>query len=255
MAMFATLLIAFLQASDRAAPSTLAGELQAFASPSWHRVGQAKGKLESRQAAAIPALIEMAFREDRVALQDTFDLIYPGATKFYGHGYIVDYDLDRLSARAGWLLEEVTFQDFGFAASLISKQQLLEQTLKGKRDVPFSEVVPTTGKPSGAKPSGTRAAAERARKWWQANSKTWNRFDALKEALRSDNSARQVKALGWLRYGTTACESLSPARYQKELRPLVEIVARKGSPAAREQAKYLLDDSENFWWRYKTGKF
>jgi hypothetical protein len=143
MSMFVTLLIAFLQAPERAAPSTLAAELKAFASPSWDRVYETKGKLESRQAAAIPALVEMTFRDDRVALQDTFDLIYPGAHKFYGHGYIVDYDLDVLSARAGWLLEELTFQDFGFAASLISKQQLLGQALQGKRDVPLSEVLPS----------------------------------------------------------------------------------------------------------------
>jgi hypothetical protein len=50
-----------------------------------------------------------------VQLRETWDLIYPGAKTFYGHGYSVDYDLDWLSAKAGWALENLTFQNFGFA--------------------------------------------------------------------------------------------------------------------------------------------
>lgn len=61
-----------------------------------------------------------------VPLTDTMDLIYPGAKTFYGHGYIVNYDLDSLAVRAGWVLESITFQDFGFRSNTIQEDTLFK---------------------------------------------------------------------------------------------------------------------------------
>src|SRR5262245_27636996 len=80
----------------------------------WQRVEYAKLHLVSRQKEPIPRLIALMSDDARVPLTETGDLIYPGAKEFYGHGFIVDYDLDVLAVRAGWVLEDLTFQDFGF---------------------------------------------------------------------------------------------------------------------------------------------
>ena len=79
---------------------TLKPDLQAFLGSSWPAVDDAKERLESRQAEVIPSLIDLCARTDRNRLTDTADLIYPGAQTFWGHGLIVDYDLDAIAARA-----------------------------------------------------------------------------------------------------------------------------------------------------------
>lgn len=52
-----------------------------------------------------------------INLQNTADLIYPGTEKFYGHGWSISYDIDWIAVRAAWVLEELTFQDFGYSQS------------------------------------------------------------------------------------------------------------------------------------------
>lgn len=74
----------------------------------------AKDSLVNYQLEAIPKIIEMLKDTSYIKLKNTADLIYPGAEKFYGHGGIVYYDIDWICVRAAWLLEEITFQDFGY---------------------------------------------------------------------------------------------------------------------------------------------
>lgn len=226
---------------------SLDAELAAFTGSSWPQVSSAKERLESLQSLAIPELLVLTARVERVKLVDTADLIYPGASTFYGHGYIVDYDIDSISARAGWLLEELTFQNFGFSSGSISEPPLLEAASNGKRDVPLAEVLPRST------PRPTRAAASAAKAWWLAHSSGWTRLSSLTEALASTDSLRQMSALSWLRYGKTACDGLTPRSFDRSIRPLVEAVAESASPEVQEQALLLLKDTELEWWRYKTG--
>lgn len=81
----------------------------------WGRVRAAAKQLENGGAVSLPVLIGLLDRDKVVPLTNTADLIYPGASAFYGHGEMVDHDVDRLSIRAGWVLEAVTFEDFGFS--------------------------------------------------------------------------------------------------------------------------------------------
>jgi len=64
-----------------------------FTSADWQKVHHAKGALESFQVDALPSLIALLDRDERVELTNTADLIYPGAQQFYGHGGILDYDV------------------------------------------------------------------------------------------------------------------------------------------------------------------
>ena len=244
--LFVTLLSASTP-SAQAKPATLAAHLDAFCRREWTSVYTAKERLESREREAIPDLIKLVFRPERVPLVDTADLIYPGAKTFYGHGWLIDYDLDYLAGRAGWLLEEITFEDFGFSSGSIRERPLFDAVSRGSRDVALGDVLP---QPKG--PRSFQASAERARTWWASNSGTWTRFKAVRAALASTSARRQMNVLGWLRYGKTPCLGLSKQSYASELSPLVQHLAAHGSAEVRQQARLLLDDREGYWLKLKT---
>jgi len=244
----ATLFILLLLAPALPAPpKSLTADLEAFTSRSWPSVFPAKDRLESREGEAIPALIKLVFRQERAPLVDTADLIYPGARTFHGHGWLIDYDLDSLSARAGWLLEAITFEDFGFSSGTIREDRLMEAAVAGKGDVPLAQVLPQPGVPR-----DFGASAEKARRWWADRSPGWTRFAAVIAALQSTSAHRQMLVLSWLRHGQTPCNGLSLARYQKELRPLVKRLAGRGPEEVRQQARLLLEDREGYWFKAKA---
>ncbi|HEY7216287.1 MAG TPA: hypothetical protein VIC28_16815 [Thermoanaerobaculia bacterium] len=219
-----------------------------FVQPEWGTVRRAKWELESRQKEAIPELIALLDRQEVVKLANTLDLIYPGAETFYGHGYIMPYDLDYIPARAGWALEELTFENFGFKGSAIREDALFEATRRGQMDVPLSKVVPPD-LTSREQRSGTATAQVEA--WWRANAAGWTRLKALRNALTSEDADRQLRALSWLRWGTTRCDGLSPEVYARDLKPLAEKLAGSPNPGVKEQAQLLLREN-NSWWSYKT---
>jgi hypothetical protein len=165
--------------------------------------------LESRQAKAVPGLISLTRSKAHVPLRETFDLIYPGAKKFYGHGYIVDYDLDWLSARAGWVLENLTFQNFGFSEGLIQHDTMFTATLAGKADQPLQDVVDLK-RDREVQQRLLAEAANRAEEWWKQHGAGWNRQTALIEALMSQDPLRAERAMNFVRNGTTRCEGFNP---------------------------------------------
>jgi hypothetical protein len=129
----------------------------------------AADELESMQAAAIPALLEMTGDDRQIQARNTMDLIYPGAEHFYGHGGLVPYELNWVSVRAGYVLENLTFEDFGFGP---------------------------------AKSAEMRAAASgRARAWWAGQHGHFDRFAALVGALGGDDDARRCRAVSYLYVG------------------------------------------------------
>ena len=92
-----------------------------FVSDDWHRVSAAKSALVSMNTAAIPSLIALMQAPRVVRLTNTDDLFYPGARRNYGHGMYLAYELDVIPVRAGWVMEEITRQDFGFRAIRIKR--------------------------------------------------------------------------------------------------------------------------------------
>jgi hypothetical protein len=202
----------------------------------WERVHSAKLGLESQQEAAVPALLVLMEDGRRIPLADTADLIYPGAKAFYGHGFIVDYDLDSLAIRAGWVLEEITFQDFGFRAGQIDHDALLRKALQGTADRPLSDVV--NARPTEQERIEKAGAA--AREWWKKAGREWSRLRGLQEALASPSPRRQMTALHYLRFGKTGCAGLDAKTYAGTLLPHVRRLAEAASDAVREQAAYLL---------------
>ena len=95
--------------------TTIDQAIKNFESNDWVLVSEARTTLEEAGMDALPSLFSL-LREDKIVkLTNTGDLIYPGAVKFYGHGEIIDYDIDQLPVRAGWLIEKIAFQNFGFS--------------------------------------------------------------------------------------------------------------------------------------------
>ena len=219
-----------------------------FVQSDWLTIRQAEWYLESRQEKGVPELLALLDRDEVVRLQNTADLIYPGAETFYGHGTINPYDLDYLPARAGWALEEMTFQDFGFQGSEIREETLLKQVRTLEGDVPIAKVVPPETKPRRER---FQPAIRRVRDWWRSEGKRWNRLAALRAALDSGDPKRQMKALTWLRFGTTKCDGLSPELYARDLKPRVQKLVQSSDSGVRQQAELLAKDS-GMWWAYKT---
>ena len=93
-------------------------------------VYEAKDSIVNYGRDGIPRLIKLLRDTSFVKLKNTADLIYPGAEEFYGHGWIVHYDIDWISERAAWLLEEITFQDFGYRDLSINEDSLMKLHLQ-----------------------------------------------------------------------------------------------------------------------------
>lgn len=223
-----------------------------FVSSDWPKVSDALEELIPYQGTAIPDLIDLLERPEYVKLENTMDLIYPGATTFYGHGTILDYDIDWISIRAGWAIESLTFQDFGFRAGVIDHDELLMAVIRGKADRPLDQVIDLNG--GRMPPENLQNAVKAAKKWWKENRGNWTRLKGLIQALNSSNPRRQVAALAWIRYGEDKLDSFSREMYIAEIYPRVKDLARSKNKEVVGQAKYLVRDYENNEWYWYSLK-
>jgi hypothetical protein len=223
-----------------------------FTSNNWMDiVSLAKKELEARPDEALPKIIALLDNDKKVTLENTADLIYPGAKTFYGHGYIVDYDVDRISVRAGWLLEELTFQDFGFREGSISEDQLLKAVLSGKRDTSLKDVVGEQ-KEEQVKKQSRNLALVKAKQWWQNIKTPWKRFDAIVEGLKGNDTALQYRIFQWLRNRETKCDGLTLESFDRFILHEVKRLAKSENENVRREATYLLEDNSNNKWWYRN---
>jgi len=217
------------------------------------KIFRVKDNIVNTQKEAIPKLIELLKDTTYIKLQNTADLIYPGADKFYGHGWIVNYDIDWVSVRAAWLLEEITFQNFGYSDLQISEEKLMnlhKQNYTSYLETGSHNIDFKNRNPRQQLIIYRLMLADRVSKWWKKEKQSWTRFNALKEALSSNDEKRQSLALNYLREDKTQCYDLTLDKYNLELKPLV-IIIKESTGAEAEQAKYLLEDKENYWYKSK----
>jgi hypothetical protein len=221
------------------------------------KVYSVKDSIINRQEKSISKLIDLLKDTSFVKLINTADLIYPGAEKFYGHGWIVRYDIDWISVRSAWLLEELTFQNFGYQDTKITEDKLMalhkqnyqsEYLKKGFHEVDYKDKAPRE-----QVKAYRIMLADSVSNWWDKHKSTWTRFNALKDALSSRDEQRQGMALHYLRFEKTLCDGLTKEKYETELKPLVKnIKNQKGEQT--DQAKLLLDDKEYYWLNSKWKK-
>ncbi|MEM0575828.1 hypothetical protein [Flavobacterium polysaccharolyticum] len=199
--------------------------LTEFKKKSFYRnVYPAEQELENYQKIILPELIKLLKDTSIVKLTDTADLIYPGSTTFYGHGHYIPYDMDWISVRSGWLLEEITFQDFGYKNSEVNDETLFKlmkenynsYVEKGNYDLDWKN------KTSNKKIiEYQKILSKNAEKWWKENHKKWNRISAIKEALQSDNENRLNNVFQYLRFGDSQCDNMTRELYNIEIKPII----------------------------------
>jgi hypothetical protein len=221
-----------------------------FLSADWPAVSQAKEQIENLGSAGIPGMMELLEDCRMVKLQNTGDLIYPGAEKFFGHGQIIDYDIDVICVRAGWLLEEITFMNFGFSGIHLHSSEL-----DGFIRISFPDYAGIAGNQEklvrlddeGKRKLIRALSIERARIWWQTSAKQWNRLSALELALNNNDEKCQVKALFYMRNGVTVCKGLTQKFYRSRLSKVIERLSKSETGRVSENAKLIMLDSDFSW--------
>ena len=228
--------------------------LNDFKSNNWPTVLNAKEKLENMEEKSIPELMDMLGVKSFMKLNNTGDLIYPGAEKFYGRGQIIEYGIDDIAIRAGWLLEELTFQNFGFTG-VHSQEDRLISFIK----LNFPEYYDDPGnrkKLDKCSVSEKRRlikdlSVKEAKEWWAKESGNWNRLDALVDALKSDDEKRQVKALFYLRNVKTKCTGLTRSYYEDNIYSIIVELSEVQTKRVSEHAKLILLDVHYEWLKIK----
>ena len=241
-------------------PQLLFGQLskdlaKSFNSADWKEVKVAKIEIENLQESAIPDLLPQLKSTEKVKLNNTGSLIYPGAEKFFGHGQILNYDIDYISIRAGWVIEEITFNNFGFSGIHLPKEELInhiKMTFPEYYNNSTNRKKLETSSLEELRKIGERLSVEALNSWWKSEGESWSRLSALVNALKSFDEKRQVKALFYLRNGTTKCKGLTREFYIEEISK--EIVRLSGSDVQRisEHAKLILLDSKLGWLEMKN---
>ena len=229
--------------------------LNQFKSNDWPTVLAAKESIENMEAAGIPQLMTMLNDFTVRKLKNTGDLIYPGTKKFYGHGQILDYNIDEICIRAGWLLEDLAFQNFGFAGINIPEQELTDfiqynykETYSGE---PNKQNLDNMS--AGEKRKLIRSLSiKKAQEWWSRSSGNWNRLDALVESLQSADEKCQAKALFYIRNGKTQCTGLTKTFYQTRLESVIRELAKNDLKRISENAKLILMDMDFEWLELKS---
>jgi hypothetical protein len=228
--------------------------LKDFQSNNWPSVLKAKEDLENLEGKSIPKLMNLLSVNSVRKLENTGDLIYPGAERFYGRGQIIEYDIDDISIRAGWLLEELTFQNFGFTGVHIQEDKLVDFI-----KFTFPDYYNNS---SNRKKLEAGSAIEKRRiikslsikavnEWWAKESDNWNRLNALLEALNSDDEKRQVKALFYIRNGKTKCTGLTESFYKAKIQDRIIELSKVQLKRVSEHAKLILLDMEYEWLKIK----
>lgn len=218
----------------------------------------AKQELENYQKVIIPELIELLKDNNFVKLTNTFDLIYPGTTVFYGHGYYIPYDIDWLSVRSGWILEDLTFQDFGYQNIEVNNEtlmKLIQENYDSYIKIGTYELDWKNKTSEERKAECRKILSKKAEKWWKENRNRWNKISAIKEALQSNNEKRLRNVFQYLRNGDSKCDNLTKEIYQKELKPIIlDLKKTTQYPEIQEQIELILKESLTSTILNKTNK-
>lgn len=226
--------------------------IDTFQESDWVIVSEVKEKIENDEARYLPDLIALLDKNTEVKLTNTGDLIYPGAPKFYGHGKIIDYNIDNLSIRAGWLIEEITFKNFGFSG-IHNHPSKLPSFIKNNFPEYYHKNVTNIENMNEEQLRRVvlNESIIKAKKWWEANNKNWTRLTSLEQALNSDDNVEQVQALSYLRNGTTRCTGLTNEFYRTNLYPTINTLKVSHIKRISEQANLILDDTSLSWLKMK----
>ncbi|MEI6265168.1 MAG: hypothetical protein WCP74_08675 [Sphingobacteriia bacterium] len=219
------IILLYTTVSSYAQKNNLDSLLRAFKSKDFDEVvWSSKLELEKKQKEIIPALIQLLQSTEYAKLYYSNQLMYPGTKRvIFDYEKIIPYELDWISIRAGWLLEELTFMDFGFRSARIDNQ-LLEEIKKNNK-IEDNEKIYTIDWQNRQTElqimQSRKILAEKAANWWEQNKSSWTRVSALKTALQSNNEDCISKALNFMSDYSgekNNCDNLYTL-YKSEIRP------------------------------------
>jgi hypothetical protein len=223
-----------------------------FSDTDWGIVYKSKDTLESLEDKSLPYLFDLLTKDNEfVKLSNTADLIYPGAIEFYGHGWVVDYDLDWLAIRTGWAIEEIAFQDFGFKENKITEQTLMQIERDSTLYKRYLETGTYDFKISPEANGRLKETKTKAMKWWNENRNSWTRLKGIQEAIESSDTIRLVNALQYLRFGEHCISGLDREYFTQKIEPIIKELLKSTSHDISSDAKLILedvhDDSSDFF--------
>lgn len=172
----------------------------------------AAGSLCELEARSIPRLIELLDHDQRVKPTTP-----PWTVAMYiGHGGIsgcfmfLPYGLNEIQIRAGWVLEDITFQDFGFRGPSAYKEHTASERA---------------------------ASVALAKQWWSHVPAGSQRLDFLRLALLGSRNS-QLNALGYMsrRERSGPCPGLTEDYYRRELHPIIRQMMHSPDAFVRESA-------------------
>ena len=207
----------------------------------WRTVYLAKDSLEQLEHEVLPYLIKNLNAKNKfVKLKNTADLIYPGATEYYGSGWVVDYDIDWLSIRTGWVIEDITFENFGYREFKITEDELIKMQKNPLKYQEYLESGKYDFKISPDKIKDLKTAIKKTNNWWNENSSNWTRLQGITDALNSKDIQRQSNALQYLRHGEFCINGLTREYFEQRIRPIVEDLLNSSEDFICQDAELLL---------------
>ncbi len=223
-------LLLYTSISSFAQTNKLDSLLNAFKSKDFDEVVlNAKIALEQKQKEAIPALIQLLQSTEYAKLYYSEALMYPGTKRvIFENEIVIPYELDWISIRAGWLLEELTFKDFGYRSTELDSE--LFEEIKRNNEIETNEKIYTIDwKNRQTKEQiiqSRKKQAEQVAIWWEQNKASWSRVSALKTALQSNNEYCITKALNFMakyKSDKNNCDNFF-ALYKSEIRPHIVLL-------------------------------
>jgi hypothetical protein len=232
------------------AQSDIDQTIKDFIGNDWNTVSAAKDKLENYEVKAIPQILHLLDNNTVNKLKNTGSLIYPGAARFYGHGQIIDYDIDNISIRAGWLLEDLSFKNFGFTGIHLSEEDLVDfikLTFPEYYNNTSNRKIIDTCSVNTKRKIIYDLSVRNAKDWWSHDGNGWTRLDALGSALKSFDEKCQVKALFYIRNGDTKCTGLTKDYFIDNLSKEIFRLSTSDTKRISENAKLILFDNKFVW--------
>lgn len=182
-------------------------------------LNDAKTELINYQKLVIPKIIKLLYSETKLKFDPGEPYIYFANTNFtyQSKASIIPYNVDWLSIRAGWLMEELTFIDFGYSSNMTEKSAPNFSTI-----VTWDKIATAATLKKDRKIKADKIAA-----WWQKNKDTWTRLGAIKKLLQSTDVNDVYRALSYIRYGKTKCDGLTKTVYETEIKPIILTISEQ----------------------------
>jgi hypothetical protein len=197
---------------DDKAIDTIIGQLKGLRFH--HDIEYATDGLVNYQQKALPKMISLLYDKSRLNTDpgDPYTVLATGNYSGHFKVGIIPYNFDWLSVRAGYVIETLTFIDFGYSSTY------------SKKDVGFGSIKITWDKLVTAETlkKDRKMLADKVAAWWKKNSASWSRFNALKTALQSSDKANVARAVDFIQVGGTKCDGFTKETYEKELKPLLQ---------------------------------